>query len=103
MPLLTDEFNSNDYKTQKINGFVLGVAYGNGSGGTTFMTYDFMARILVTRTGSSDGGTSVTPFAQLDHDALISLRDQLVKLGGHPPELAPEAPAGTTPQKKFNL
>ena len=100
---LSDDFNANDYKTQKINGFVLAVTYPTGSGSSVYMAYDFMARILTTRTGSSDGGTVVTPFSQLDREALISLRDQLVRLGGKPPELPPEAPASGTPQNKFNL
>jgi hypothetical protein len=31
------------------------------------------------------------------------MRDRLVELGGHPPELPPEAPAPKAPGRKFNL
>ena len=100
---LSDDFNSNDYRAQKINGFVLGVSYSHGGGSSVYYAYDFMARVLVTRTASSDGGTVVTPFAQLDRDGLIAMRDQLVKLGGNPPQLPPETPATQAAQNKFNL
>jgi hypothetical protein len=102
MPL-TDDFNQNDYKAQKINGFVLGVSYSNGGGSSIYLAYDFMARVMVTRTGSSDGGTVVTPFSELDRGALISMRDELTRLGGNPPELPPETPASAAPQRKLNL
>ena len=100
---LSDDFSANSYKTQKINGYVLGVQYSNGGGSTTYLTYDFLARVMIVRTGSSDGGTAVTPFSQLDRESLISLRDQLVQLGGKPPELPPEAPATQAHGKKLNL
>ena len=99
---LKDEFNENGYSTAKINGFVLGVSYSNGGGSTTYLTFDFLTRVLITRTGSSDGGAAVTPFSQLERDSLIRLRDRLVDLGGHPPELTPE-PATVPPAKKLNL
>jgi hypothetical protein len=99
----SDDFNANGYRTEKINGFVLGVQYGCGNGNTTYMTYDFMARVMIARTGSSDGGTVVKPFAELDRDALISLRDRLIALDGKPPELPPEAPATAAMPKKLNL
>lgn len=100
---LSDEFNANDYRTQKINGYVLGVQYTNGGGSTTYLTYDFLARVMIVRTGSSDGGTAVTPFSLLDRESLISLRDQLMHLGGKPPELPQEAPAAQAVAKKLNL
>jgi hypothetical protein len=99
----SDDFNANGYKADKINGFVLGVQYPAGNGGTTYMTYDFLARVMIVRTGSSDGGTAVKSFGELDRGSLISLRDRLVAQGGNPPELPPEAPANTAAQKKLNL
>lgn len=104
MPL-SDDFNANNYSTSKINGFVLGVSYdyGGGSGYSTFFTYDFMARVMVTRTGSSDGGTVVTPFSQLDREALISMRDELVRKGGNPPELPAEKPVTPGPSRPLHL
>lgn len=100
---LSDDFTDKSYKTQKINSCVLGVQYGCGSGATTYLTYDFLARIMIVRTGSSDGGASATPFSQLDRESLISLRDRLVDLGGKPPELPMEAPATQAAQRKLNL
>ena len=100
---LSDDFNQNGYNAQMINGFVLGVCYSNGGGSSIYHTYDFMARVMVTRTGSSDGGTVVTPFSKLDRGALIAMRDALVDLGGKPPELPPEESATSAPQKKLNL
>jgi hypothetical protein len=49
--------------------------------------YDFVLRIMY---GSSD---SITPFSQIDREVLVAARDKLIALGGHPPELTPEAPA----------
>lgn len=102
MPL-SDDFNDNDYRATKINGFVLGVTYGCGNGNSTYYTYDFLARVLTVRTGSSDGGTIVTPFSQLDRDGLIALRDKLVELKGNPPELGPEKPSVSAASAKLNL
>lgn len=87
---LADEFNENGYG-RKINDFVLGVSYGlsPSSSTSTYFQYDFMARLLTTRTGSSDGGITVTPFSQLDAESLEHLRNRLVDLGGKPPALAP--------------
>jgi hypothetical protein len=99
---VSDEFNANNYKASKINGFVLGIQYTTGGGSTTYLAYDFMARVLIVRTGSSDGGAAVKSFAELDRDSLISMRDKLVQLGGNPPELPPEASA-VPAQKKLNL
>jgi hypothetical protein len=94
-----EDFNDNSYQARKINGYVLGVSYDYGGGGTTYMTYDFLARVMIARTGSSDGGTTVTPFSRLDREALESLRESLIALGGNPPELQQDAsapcPAGT--------
>lgn len=98
----SDEFNANGYRAAKINGYVLGIQYPSGAGSTTYLTFDFMARVLIVRTGSSDGGAAVKSFAELDRESLISMRDKLVQLGGKPPELPPETPA-SAPLKKLNL
>jgi hypothetical protein len=58
--------------------------------------YDFTARILTTIYGSNSA--AVTPFAQLDPEALVAMRNKLIELGGHPPELpSPQAPPPETP------
>lgn len=88
---LADQFNSN-YAAKKENDYVLSLYYSS-RGGSTYINFDFMTRTMSARTGSSDGGLCVTPFAQLDRDMLITMRDTLVELGGKPPELAGEAPA----------
>lgn len=86
---LSADFNDSGYKTSKINTYVLGVVYpyAEGSSYTTHHTFDFLARVLTTRTGDSAGGTSVTPFSQLDADSLETLRQRLIELGGQPPGL----------------
>lgn len=89
---LAADFNDNDYGTRKINDYVLGVSYNYGGGSTTYYTYDFLARVLTVRTGSSDGGAFVVPFSRLDRDSLDTLRERLVQLGGKPP--APGGDAG---------
>lgn len=85
---LAAEFNDNSYG-RKLNDFVLGVQYSlsPSSSTSTYFQYDFMARLLTTRTGSSDGGISVTPFSQLDAESLENLRNRLIDLGGKPPPL----------------
>lgn len=98
---LSDRFN-NGYEARKENDNVLSIKYGV-YGSNTYLAFDFMARVMVARTGSSDGGLNVTPFAELDRDMLIAMRDKLVALKGNPPELPPEAPAAQPAQKKFNL
>ena len=49
---LSADFNASGYKTSKLNDFVLGVSYTYGGGSTTYYAFDFLARILTTRTGS---------------------------------------------------
>ncbi len=91
MASLSDSFNG-DFEASKLNGAVLYV-----SNGAYDYYYDFTQRILTAGRGG------VVPFAQLDRDVLIMMRDKLVSLGGDPPELAPEAPATQAPVRKFNL
>ncbi|HYD18488.1 MAG TPA: hypothetical protein VEF76_08425 [Patescibacteria group bacterium] len=88
---LSDAFNSG-YRADKANDYVLTVKY-DVAGYTTVLAYDFMARVMTLRTdGYGDGGVRLTPFAQLDRDSLVGFRDELVRQGGKPPELPPEAP-----------
>lgn len=86
---LSANFNSSGYTASRVNDYVLGVTYPYSEGSTylTYHTFDFLARILTTRTGDSAGGGAVIPFSQLDPDSLETLRQRLVDLGGHPPEL----------------
>ena len=97
---LSQDFNDSNYG-RLINPFVLGVSYAlvPNSSTNTYYQYDFMARILTTRTGSSDGGVAVTPFSQLDPESLENLRSRLIDLGGKPPPLAP---ALNKPQRGLN-
>ncbi|HYD18493.1 MAG TPA: hypothetical protein VEF76_08450 [Patescibacteria group bacterium] len=87
---LTAAFNSSEAEAAKATPFVLDIYYRSRGGGI-YMTYDFMSRVLLTRTGNSEGGLSVTPFNQLDRETLVAARDRLVQLGGEPPELPAEA------------
>lgn len=93
---LEADFNTAGYKTYKINDYVLGISYPYAAAGesnyNTFHSYDFLARVLTSRSGSSEGGTAVTPFSQLDPDSLEAMRQRLIALGGKPPELMSDNP-----------
>lgn len=97
---LAEEFNDNNYG-RKVNDFVLSVSYNlsPGSSLSTYFQYDFMARILTSRTNGSDGGIVVTPFSQLDSESLEHLRSRLIDLGGKPPPLSPTL---NKPQRGLN-
>jgi len=82
---LSDDFNK-DYNATMNSKGALGLRMSTG-GGTNYMVYDFNLRFLTVRTGSSEGGAVVIPFADLDPDSLEALRDKLIELGGNPPEL----------------
>ena len=90
MPL-TPRFNA-QYSATKENDNVLCVSYQT-RGCTNYLVYDFMARVMIARTGSSDGGSHVTPFSQLDRETLVEMRDKLIELKGNPPELPDDRPA----------
>jgi hypothetical protein len=60
-------------------------------------SYDFTQRVVMSSAGA------MTPFAQMDREVLVMMRDKLVELGGQPPELPAEAPANPAPPRKFNL
>jgi hypothetical protein len=84
---LSDDFNS-AYSPQKIGNNVLRIELDYVK-----FFYDFQQRLLMTAYRYNDaGGTTVTPFSQLDRETLIDMRDKLVELGGKPRELPPEAP-----------
>jgi hypothetical protein len=100
MPL-TPRFNE-QYKASKENDNVLCVSY-QARGMTSYMLYDFMARVMIVRTGSSEGGGHVTPFSQLDRESLVEMREKLIELGGNPPELPAEKPATGKPGNGLNL
>ncbi len=92
---LKSQFNGS-YNASMVSPGVLRVASDD-----YYYSYDFNARILVVRSNyTREAGPSVTPFAQLDRDSLITMRDKLVELGGTPPELPPEPNAlpGKTPR-----
>jgi hypothetical protein len=57
---------------------------------------------MMVRTGSSEGGITVTPFSQLDRDVIVAARDRLVELGGAPPELPPEPGMLNKPPRGLN-
>lgn len=95
---LSEAFNGN-YSVCKENDSVLCVSYGG-----VHNYYDFLGRMVVTvYDGYNKGGVSTTPFAAVDRETLIAMRDKLVELKGAPPELPAEAPALAAPLKKFNL
>lgn len=99
---LSDSFNS-IYTIRKDTPAVLSVQYEAG-GYDNVLIYDFIGRVMIARTrGHGDGGLCVTPFAQLDRETLVEMRDKLIELKGNPPELPPEAPSTSAAVKKFNL
>ena len=67
----------------------------------TYHYYNFVMRALLSRTGGSDSGVTVTPFSQLDRESLEFMRDKLIELGGKPPAL-PAVKEGTQ-QPKFRV
>jgi hypothetical protein len=100
MPL-TPRFND-QYKATKENDNVLCVTYST-RGMTSYLVYDFMARVMIVRTGSSEGGGHVTPFSQLDRETLVEMREKLIDLKGNPPELPAAAPVTGKPGNGLNL
>jgi hypothetical protein len=91
---LRDAFN-HGFKTEKVSDSVLSVTIGYVS-----HEYDFLNRVALT---FYNGHIISTPFAQVDRETLIAMRDKLVELKGNPPDLPAETPVSATPAKKFNL
>ena len=83
---LTPSFNDSSYSAKKSGAGTLSIRINNEAG-TNYLTYDFNARIMLARTGSSEGGLVIFPFSQLDRESLEAARDQLKTLGGNPPEI----------------
>lgn len=100
MPL-TPRFNQ-QYAATKENDNVLCVTY-SARGSSNYLIYDFMARVMIVRTGSSDGGGHVVPFAQLDRESLVEMREKLIELKGNPPELPDTQPVTGKPGNGLNL
>lgn len=98
---LSKAFNTTQYAATNKSPFVLDL-YIETRGGSVYNSFDFLTRSMYTRTGSSEGGVTVTPFAQLDREVLVAMRDKLVELGGTPPDLAPEAPTLNKAQRGLN-
>jgi hypothetical protein len=101
---LSDAFDDTlRYTIRRETPAVLSVRY-DVAGATNVLIYDFVGRVMITRTGGhGDGGIYVTPFAQLDRETLIEMRDKLIALKGTPPDLPPEAPATLAPANKLRL
>lgn len=80
---LKDTFNNrNNYSFSRETDAVLRV-----SNNLFNFFFDFGLRLMISGQGDA------TPFAQLDRDMLVEMRDRFVALGGKPPELPAEAPA----------
>jgi hypothetical protein len=90
----------NEYSMSKNGNSMLDLTYSNRAG-TNYITFDFLTRTMVARTGSSESGLTVTPFSQLDREMLVAARDKLVDLGGNPPDLPAEAPSTPANNRKF--
>ncbi len=94
---LSNDFNRS-YSPQKLGNDVLRIGYDYA----TFF-YDFAQRLLVTVYRYNDaGGTTTTPFSQLDREVLVDMRDKLVELGGKPRDLPPEGPTLNKPVRGLN-
>lgn len=86
---LSNAFNDDTYgyNFSKSSDFVLSIRVDSSASGYLYQAYDFAARLLMVRSGGSDGGLSVTPFSQLDREVLEAYRDKLIALHGKPPAL----------------
>ena len=89
---LKDAFNDRGTGVQKLNDNVLNLSYGSNAG-STYISYDFLTRTMVTRNGHGDAGVVVIPFSQLDREVLAAMREKLIELKGNPPALPLESPA----------
>jgi hypothetical protein len=96
---LTEELNeSYGDNAKKVNEAVLAIEYGSPR---ITLTYDFNARVMVTR-GWYQAPPTVTPFSSLDPESLVAMRERLEKLGGHPPKVT-GARSGPSPQQQRGL
>ncbi len=90
------------YKAAMASDYVLDVTFYSGNHSTIYHTFDFMTRTMITGRGMNSATFTLTPFAQLDRDMLITMRDKLVELGGKPPELPAEAQTLNKPLRGLN-
>lgn len=85
--MIAEHFNEKNYEMKKSSDQVLTVSI-SAFPGTIYTIYDFAARAMYARSGSSDGGVTVTPFDQLDRESLGFFHQKLKDLGGNPAPLA---------------
>lgn len=64
-----------------------------------YYVYNFLTRVLIVSTGSSESGSAVIPFSKLDKETLVAMREKLIELGGTPPPLPEQR--DDTRQPKF--
>ena len=83
---IAEHFNTQNYELRKESDQVIS-SYISMRAGAIYTAYDFAARVMYARTGSSDGGISVTPFDQLDRESLAFFHEKLAELGGKPAPL----------------
>jgi len=84
--MLSDDFNNTRYELRKESDYVLSAAISMRAG-AIYNTYDFLGRVLYTRTGTNDGGVMAVPFDQLDRESLEFFHKELINLDGKPPAL----------------
>lgn len=103
--MIAEHFNEKNYDMRKSSDQVLLVTINVSPAGTIYTAYDFAARAMYARTGSSDGGLNVTPFDQLDRESVAFFHRKLQDLGGNPPPLPwePQKHAKPGTGKQLNL
>lgn len=92
---LKDSFNSKNYNFSKTHDAALELT---SPGNSIHYHYDFTMRLMTARYGEA---LSTQPFSALDRNMLIELREKLLEMGGHPPELPAEQPATPSGPRKF--
>jgi hypothetical protein len=90
---LIEKFSSDNRSLSKESDCILQIYLGGNI--SHYIKYDFLARIAIFSSGSSDGGANAIPFSQLDRESLEFFRAKLIEKGGKPPEL-PDALATET-------
>jgi len=85
--MIAEHFNETNYALRKASDQVLAVTINVPSVSSVYTIYDFTARVMYARTGSSEGGLTVTPFDQMDRESVGFFHQKLQDLGGNPPPL----------------
>jgi len=90
---LKSTFNSTNigHYFTKVSDHQLEVRILTHNGPNVLTTYDFLARLMYATASSSASSVSVTPFSQIDREALEFFHGKLIDLNGKPPELPPFA------------